>query len=123
MLSYTVHFFNVNDLVLIRVVGIDGTLILAKGNIPVDRGKVLLLSQFLVQSPKDLTSKISIALEDLIQTCTILNVEAVTGSAKSPPGGDTAPTTVTLPEIQSMLNLFHRSRNPKYVTKSVSSKT
>jgi len=30
-------------------------------------------------------------------TCTMLSVALVTGSEKSPPGGLTAPTTVTLP--------------------------
>jgi len=30
-------------------------------------------------------------------TCTMPSVAEVTGSLKSPPGGDTAPTTVTLP--------------------------
>ena len=31
------------------------------------------------------------------RTCTMDSVAAVTGSEKSPPGGDTAPTTVTEP--------------------------
>ena len=33
----------------------------------------------------------------VIHTCTMLSVCDVTGSAKSPPGGDTAPTILTLP--------------------------
>lgn len=32
-------------------------------------------------------------------TCTMESVAAVTGSEKSPPGGDTAPTTVTVPSL------------------------
>ena len=33
----------------------------------------------------------------LMRTCTMPRVAEVTGSAKSPPGGDTAPTILTLP--------------------------
>ena len=32
-------------------------------------------------------------------TCTIPRVAEVTGSEKSPPGGETAPTMVTLPSL------------------------
>ena len=32
-------------------------------------------------------------------TCTIDRVAAVTGSEKSPPGGETAPTIVTVPSL------------------------
>lgn len=36
------------------------------------------------------------------KTYTILNVATVTGSAKSPPGGETAPTIVTLPYLYGL---------------------
>jgi len=41
-------------------------------------------------------------------TCTMDSVAAVTGSEKSPPGGDTAPTMVTVPS---------RLGEPKHLTR------
>lgn len=40
------------------------------------------------------------------KTCTIFNVATVTGSEKSPPGGDTAPTIVTEPDLSAKIYYF-----------------
>lgn len=60
------------------------------------------LGQFLVKTPENLSAKLDLA-DDTQQAveanipCTIPRVALVTGSEKSPPGGLTAPTILTLP--------------------------
>lgn len=40
------------------------------------------------------------------KTCTMFNVATVTGSEKSPPGGETAPTIVTEPVLSAVCFLI-----------------
>ena len=90
---------------VLLVVVVESLHVFGVGAEPVHGGEVLPLGQLLVQAPEHLEeirrSKRS-RTNRVMVTCTIPRVALVTGSEKSPPGGLTAPTMLTLPSLSGL---------------------